>query len=129
MQLSTRHVRSKYCSTSADVKITAATWSAICENLMLSNNDEVAASGAVKATAKILYEQTNGAGKQTDEMRVHEAIESDREAESAGDDPGAEGSLGQEPETDVVTHKRLLTKQKRRTQTRSVRVSKKRRKP
>lgn len=84
----------------------------------------MACSDAVKAAAEILYERTDGAGKQTDEVEVPEMNESDREGETASKDPEAEGRQ----EEDEVTPKRLLTNQKRRKRTRSAQVAKKQRK-
>ena len=76
-------------------------------------------SNAVKLTAEILHKQAYIVSERTDRMKMSEMTKTEQEDETTKDDRRA-GNPDHEPKKAKVAPTRLLAKQKRRIQTRSV---------
>lgn len=76
-------------------------------------------SDAVKLTAEILCKRACAIGERTNEMKTLDMTETEREGGTVKDGQEVGGPL-HEPKKETVAPKRLLAKQKRRVQTRSV---------
>lgn len=96
----------------------ADTWSGIWEDPVLPDDDTVEYSDAVKLTAEILRKQACNIGERTDRAEKSEMTENEQEGEATKDDRNVNVPL-HEPKKETAASKRLLTKRKRREQTRS----------